>query len=189
MLPIHRQIEPLFPSLLLRLNYDPPLDLIDYVDHYYEQHKYRGTQRSNRLGWQSHPHTIDQLHPILQFIDLNTYTTPLTHNEQWININPLHGYNITHTHPNSDYTFVYYLTDDNVSINLVHPHLHEQHNHYISLLPEYKQQYPSGHRVSITPNKGDILMFPSYIPHYVTSNNKSTRISLSWNSNVKGVSR
>ena len=90
----------------------------------------------------------------------------------------------------TDYTFVYYLTDDNVDIHLQHPHVYEQHNHYISLLPEYKEQYPSGHMVNISPSKGDILMFPSYIPHFVDSNNKSTkRISISWNSDVKDLPR
>ena len=183
-------ITPLFPTLLLTLNYPPPKDLVDYCDTYYQEKKYTARERSNRLGWQSKPHIIKELGPVLGQIDRHTYTKPLIHGQAWININPTHGYNVSHIHPNSDYTFVYYLTDDNVDIHLQHPHVYEQHNHYLSLQQQYKEQYPSGHIVSITPNKGDILMFPSYIPHFVDSNNKSSkRVSISWNSDVKDLPR
>ncbi len=180
-------ITPLFTTLLQTLNYPPPKDLLDYV---HELNPLLSVERSNRLGYQSKSHRITQLQPVLDYINQNVYTKELRHGEAWVNINPTGAYNVSHIHPNSDYTFVYYLTDDNSTIYLTHPHLYEQHNHLLSVQPEVRQTYSLEHYHTISPNKGDILVFPSYVPHHVESNNKYTdRISISWNSDSTRVPR
>ena len=173
-------ITPLFPTLLQTLKYDPPKDLIDYINQYYQQYKYRGKKRSNRLGWQSKPHNIQQLHPIQQHIQDNV-GIDLTFHDAWININYQGAYNITHIHPNSDYTFVYYSHDHNTSLVLECPHMYTHHNH-ITYQPKHtKQQYNLSLEHKIQPTKGTILMFPSYVQHRVEVNPVShDRISLSW---------
>ena len=173
-------ITPLFPTLLQTLKYDPPKDLIDHINQYYQQYKYRGKKRSNRLGWQSKPHNIQQLHPIQQHIQDNV-GIDLTFHDAWININYQGAYNITHIHPNSDYTFVYYSHDHNTSLVLECPYMYTHHNH-ITYQPKHtKQQYNLSLEHKIQPTKGTILMFPSYVPHRVEVNPVShDRISLSW---------
>lgn len=172
-------ITPLFPTLLQTLNYDPPKDLIDYIDQYYQQHS-QSNQRSSRLGWQSLPHYIHHLQPIYQHIhDIIDINLTMTH--AWININSQHAYNVTHIHPNTDYTFVYYLSQYNSPIVLDCPNMYTQHNH-LKYQPKYiKQQYNLSLEHKIHPTKGMLLMFPSYVPHRVEVNPlPHNRLSLSW---------
>jgi uncharacterized protein (TIGR02466 family) len=173
-------ITPLFPTLLQTLNYDPPKDLTDYINQYYQQYKYRGKERSSRLGWQSKVHNISQLQPIQQHIQDNV-GIDLTFHNAWININYQGAYNITHIHPNSDYTFVYYPHDHNTSLVLECPYMYTHYNHIIYQSKHTKEQYNLALEHKIQPSIGTILMFPSYIPHRVEVNPlPHDRISLSW---------
>ncbi len=183
-------VNTLFSTLLQTFNYEPPKELIDYCYRLYEQKKFQSKQRSIRLGFQSDGHVIDELQPILDYVDENTITTKLIHGEAWVNINPMGGYNVGHIHPNSDYTFVYYLTHTKVPIVLNHPHMYEQVTHTCSLTKGISEQYNMKSCYYITPKLGDILMFPSYVPHHVESNNEmNNRISISWNSDSANVPR
>ena len=179
-------VEVLFPTLLQRFNLEPHQELIDKCYEVYNKEKfgvYRN-QRSNRLGFQSAPQVIDELKPVRDYIDEHTITTELIHGRAWININPLRGYHIQHTHPNSDYACVYYLTDSPSKIVLTHPHQFEQFNHQVSIKDDAAKQYGvnMSESMRIVPKKGDILLFPAYVPHYVDSNTVSRdRISISWN--------
>jgi uncharacterized RmlC-like cupin family protein len=77
------------------------------------------------------------------------------------------------------------LTDSTVEIVLNHPHQFEQFNHAVSVDEQYGRQYGLSSIHKIKPKRGDILMFPSYVPHHVESNTVSRdRISISWNSDV-----
>ena len=173
-------IVPLFPTLLLKLQIDPPKDLIDFVHTYYKQKKYTPKQRSNRLGWQSSTLDIPQLQPVHQHIHDNT-TIDLALGPAWINVNHTGAYNVTHIHPNCDYTFVYYLTDNNAELVLDCPNMYAYHNHQHIQTQQTKQQYNLGLEHRIQPTKGMLLMFPSYVPHRVEVNtNTESRMSLSW---------
>lgn len=176
-------IVPLFTTLLQKLNHNPPKDLLDYVDQYYQQNKYRGYQRSSRLAWQSKPIPhIDELQQVQQHIDDNIYCTrKLIHQPAWININHQGAYNVTHVHPDVDYTVVYYLTDDNSKIILHNPMIYGMWNHLTFLDDQLKKEYNMQVDYPIKPNKGDILIFPAFVPHYVESNTKAhERMSISW---------
>ena len=177
-------VKPLFPSLLQTFNFEPPDGLIERCYDVQNKQKYNARQRSNRLGFQSNLIPFVELTPIRKYIDEHTITSKLKHGRAWVNINPLGGYNVAHTHPNSDYTFVYYVTESAVPIVLSHPHQFEQFNHAASVDEKYGKDYVlSMHK--IYPKRGDILMFPSYVPHHVESNTVSQdRISISWNSDV-----
>ena len=173
-------ITPLFPTLLRTLKYDPPKDLIDYIDQYHQQYKYRGKERSSRLGWQSKAHNIPQLQSIQQHVQDNVDIN-LTMLHAWININYQGAYNVTHIHPNSDYTFVYYPYDHNTLLVLDCPNMYTQHNHIIYQSKHTKEQYNLSLEHKIQPSIGTILMFPSYVPHRVEVNTlPHDRISLSW---------
>jgi len=179
-------IVPLYTTLLQKVNYDPPKDLIDYIDQYYEQYKYRGVQRSSRLGWQSKLHKIPQLQPVQDYLSDNLHTSPLVWSNAWININHTGAYNISHIHANCDYTCVYYLTDECSNLILEHPHLYEQYNAVKSVNDELKEQYNIKLVYKQQPSKGDLLIFPSYVPHRVEPNTSNNiRISMSWGGHVK----
>ena len=179
-------ITPLFPTLLQTLSYNPPKDLIDYIDQYYQQYKHRGKQRSSRLGWQSNPHNIQQLQPIYQHIHDNI-DIDLILDDAWININHQGAYNVTHIHPNSDYTFVYYISDHNSPLTLECPNMYTHHNHLYYQSKHTKQQYNLSLTHKIIPSEGMLLMFPSYVPHRVEINPlPHNRISLSWGGSCTG---
>ena len=175
-------VKPLFSTLLQTFNFEPPDGLIERCYDVYKKEKYRVRQRSNRLGFQSLPQVIDELKPVHDYIDEHTVTTELIHGEAWVNINPLGGYNIQHIHPNSDYACVYYVTDSTVPIVLSHPNEFTYFNHQVSIKRDVVQQYGICSSEKIVPKKGDILLFPAYVPHHVESNTVSEdRISISWN--------
>ena len=184
-------IIPLFTTLLQKLNYPPPKDLIDYIQQYYQQNKYTARERSSRLGWQSSPHNIQQLQPIYNYIEQHIYLDcNIKLGNAWININHQGAYNVTHVHPNCDYTFVYYITDSTAPIKLQSPNVYERYNHLVSIDKELKKQYGMSTEYTVYPNKGDILIFPSYVPHRVEPNQDSThRISLSFGGNCRDCDR
>ena len=178
-------IVPLFTTLLQKLNYNPPKDLIDYINQYYQQNKYTVRERSSRLGWQSSPHNIQQLQPVYDYIKQHIYLNcNIKLGNAWININHQGAYNVTHIHPNCDYTFVYYITDSMAAIKLQAPNMYERYNHLVSVDKEYEQQYGMSTEYTVLPVKGDILIFPSYVPHRVEPNLDSQhRISISFGGN------
>lgn len=178
-------IVPLFTTLLQKLNYNPPKDLIDYINQYYQQNKYTIRERSSRLGWQSSPHTIQQLQPVYDYIKQHIYLNcNIILGKAWINVNHQGAYNVTHIHPNCDYTFVYYITDSKAAIVLQAPNMFERFNHLASVDKQYKQQYGMTTEYTVYPSMGDILVFPSYVPHRVEPNSDSShRISLSFGGN------
>ena len=175
-------VKALFPTLLQTFNFEPPDGLIERCYDVQNKQKYTARQRSNRLGFQSNVIPFVELTPVRKYIDEHTITGKLKHGRAWVNINPIGGYNVGHIHPNSDYTCVYYLTETTVPIVLTHPHQCEQFNHQVSIKHDVIQQYNMGAIEKIKPKIGDILLFPSYVPHHVESNNVSRdRISISWN--------
>jgi len=180
-------ITPLFTTLLQELNYPPPKDLIDYVHQYYEQYKYRGVQRSVRVGWQSKLHKITQLQPVQDYLSDNLHTCPLIWSNAWMNINHTGAYNISHVHAATDFTCVYYLTDECSTLVLEHPHLYEQHNAIKAITDEQLIQQHNIKMVhKLQPSKGDLLIFPSYVPHRVEPNMSSNdRISMSWGGHLR----
>ena len=86
----------------------------------------------------------------------------------WYNINGKGDWNTPHTHPDCDMALVLYLTDSNGLLQLMSPFS--------------QRKLRSSSHVGINANKGDIIMFPSDINHYVKPNNKEEdRISISMN--------
>ena len=168
----------LFPTIVIKQKLRLPLkDLIDYA--YQLQRTTPGVQKTNKIGWQS-PH----IHiPLLEQhlpLDIPNINKPLTHHKQWINISPTKAFNTYHTHTNSDYSFVLYLTPTRTPITFVHPHLHlGAYNHINTFSPSPQQTF------DIYPEPNDVIIFPSYLPHQVGENTSPhDRISISWNASL-----
>jgi hypothetical protein len=85
----------------------------------------------------------------------------------WYNINPQGAWNTPHNHAGNDYALVFYITDSDSLLRFLTPHN--------SRINEPNHQ-------SINAKKGDILIFPSDLGHYVMPNpREEDRVSISMN--------
>ena len=92
----------------------------------------------------------------------------------WYNINGQGHWNTPHTHPDVNLALVLYVTDSDGLLTFMNPHP-------MRLLDD--QFYGGlGSHGEIKANKGDIVIFPSDLVHYVKPNpRKEDRISISMN--------
>ena len=83
----------------------------------------------------------------------------------WYNINPKGSWNAAHTHRGVDMALIWYLTDSYGTLNLINP-----------------SRIKGEQNLNLNPNKGDIIIFPGDIVHYVMPNPKETdRVCISMN--------
>ena len=105
----------------------------------------------------------------------------------WINISKNGAYNRIHTHPNSVLSGCFYIkTPKNCGdINFINStgELMQAYLHSWNLMGDNLHQSPLSHfewRVPVEENR--IILFPSWIQHYVDNNNSNEdRISISFN--------
>jgi len=91
----------------------------------------------------------------------------------WYNINSQGHSNIPHSHPNSDFAIVFYLTDSDRLLRFISPH-------HMRIKSVDHDAYENNW--SIDAKKGDILIFPADVIHYVMPNQREEdRISISMN--------
>ena len=170
----------LFPTPVWHIEGTPQV-LVDELYHgaYHFKERYPSENRSNQGGYQSpnfswndfHPQSKEYLDEIIiqQKIDKlgedNNTETSHTILTWWYNINPTGAWNAPHTHPECDLALVWYLTPSDGLLTLVNP-----------------RSFIHTADAKIKANKGDIVMFPSDILHYVIPNpRKEDRISISMN--------
>ena len=179
-------------------------DYLEYIDNEkLKQYAYElksssdGREKSNFQGWQSTDidnsnteikklsHEITQRITFLyQEFGLKTPADIFISN-MWINVNPLGGFNRPHVHPQSIFSGVYYIDGDesNGSIVFKHPAINHQY-HINNEIAEFTNFTSSVYRIE--PVKGKLVIFPSWLEHYVEPNPKSLdRISISFNTRSK----
>ena len=150
---------------------------------------------TNVGGWQS----SDDLTEDGQFTDLVTYVAQnfnsvYKHNNyieklrvvidnMWANVNNHKDFNMAHLHPNSDWSFTYYVkvTEDSGDIVFCDPRLRRIMNVQDDIIQDYNNK--SQHSTySVSPLNGRLIIFPSYLEHFVEPNlTQETRISISGN--------
>lgn len=156
----------------------------------YMQSQNGGACKSNRGGWQSTPFNEEEfkqefkdLYPFIKSciseISLDT-KTEYKLKGFWVNVNKKHDYNVAHIHSNSAISGCIYLQVDMDSGKIVFrnptPSVHYQ-------LPNNIEGFYESFKV--TPQNGTLVMFPSYLDHYVEENNSDlTRISIAFNCDV-----
>ena len=145
-----------------------PQQLVDelYKGAYRYKERYEGTSRSNDGGYQSPLFSWNYFHPqgikVINNILDNNIEYDYEIQAWWYNINGKGDWNLPHTHPNSDLALVLYLTDTDNLLTLINR--------------------VGGSLYSPNTNKGDILLFPADLLHFVKPNKRDTdRISISMN--------
>ena len=136
-------------------------------------------QRSNRGGYQSVAQTFEYLP--LPFINNIRESFPFMKKVRmanwWLNVNEKGDFNFRHTHPKCDLSGIWYITDNNNTLVFEDPMQHSRSNLYLAF-----SELDIGEGVFVNAKAGEILIFPSDLPHYVEPHPLDTqRVSVSFN--------
>ena len=162
----------LFPTPVWHIEVTPQV-LVDelYKGAYKLKEVYTDTpQRSNQGGYQTPAFEWKEFHPQgIEYIDKVVGDMFKFKVESWwYNINGKGHWNHPHTHPGTDLALVLYLTDTDNLLTFINPFSQRKLNHVTGFQPKTK--------------KGDILIFPADLLHYVMPNpREEDRISISMN--------
>lgn len=167
-------------------------ELIELIYSYKEKHPESST-RSNKGGWQSDregffdpmfsKHLELMKKEITQLIKEYKFVTDLDLPSMWININSKYSYNNRHTHPGASVSGVLWIKVPENSGDFVFE-MPDLFNY--TLLSKTSNQHLIENNLlpawAIKPKEGSMVIFPSYLPHYVDQNqNDEDRISVSFN--------
>ena len=157
-----------------------------------EQNPSEEKPRSNIAGYHS-PSTLQQLEelrPLFEYIcqmaykavaDLDFIDCDVALTEAWLNVNDSRQcMNSQHIHGDT-LSGVFYLQTPEGSgkLSIVNPAINRMWDG--TMLTSQKNQF-TGETISIEPVEGNIIIFPSYIPHSVATNDHDEeRISIAWN--------
>ena len=140
-----------------------------------------GTRRSNRGGYQSESYNALDNFPFEYQDDIKDTLKELPafyFNNWWLNINYKGNYNVVHTHPNSDLSIIWNITDNYELLNFRSPHAHTRWGLWKA----------SGYEIerSINAKAGTVIIFPADLVHYVLPHElESPRITISMNLSLK----
>ena len=162
----------LFPTPLWHIE-GTPQQLIDelYRGAYRFKESHPSENKSNEGGYQTptfnwedfHPQGIEYINKVVG--DIFEFKVK----EWWYNINGQGHWNTPHSHTGDDFALILYLTDSDGLLHLLSP------------FPQRRFERSADH-VNVDAKKGDIIMFPSDLLHYVIPNPKEDdRISISMN--------
>ena len=154
-----------------------PQQLVEelYQGAYGFKEKYPSENRSNQGGYQTPTFNWKSFHlqskEYIEWVVKEHTKQNLRVQSWWYNINPKGAWNAPHTHPGADLALVLYLTDTDDLLALMDPNYHGRYfinNKMTDISPPTK--------------KGDILIFPADLKHYVKPNQREEdRISISMN--------
>ena len=151
-----------------------PHQLIDelYQGAYRFKKSHPSENKSNEGGYQSPAFSWEMFHPQgIEYIEKIKVVDVMFNfkvESWWYNINGQGHWNTPHNHSNCDYALVLYLTNSDGLLRLMNPFLERKHSR--------------GDYVSINAKKGDLVVFPSDLIHYVMPNpREEDRVSISMN--------
>ena len=126
------------------------------------------------------------LKAINQFADTIYVKKPYTvsFDDPWLNVNRENHSNKTHTHPGSDLSLTYYCEVPVNSGRIVfeNPVLHQR----TTMIWYEKHGMWNSEYIQFAPKKYDLIIFPSYLPHFVERNKSNKpRISLACNAQIR----
>jgi uncharacterized protein (TIGR02466 family) len=161
----------------------------------------RGVTKSNRGGWHSEGNLFDDpAEPVqtlraaarLSVLEANRAVGAKLEPERmemklfaWMNMNPTGGFNAPHTHPGAHWSGVYYVRQPEVEtgnsgmIEFLDPR---------SDLPAWRvlQSRAFRSKRKIRPEAGEIVIFPSYLVHWVYPNETGgERVTIAFNATLR----
>jgi len=157
-----------------------------------EQNPTKEIPRSNVVGYQSPEtlHHVAELRPLFEYIcqmafraaaDLDFIECDIALTSAWLNVNDSRQcMNSEHVHGDV-FSGVFYLQapEGSGKLSLVNPGINRMWDG--CKLVNQKNQF-TGESIRIEPVEGNIILFPSYLPHSVeTNNHDEERISISFN--------
>ena len=198
---IEKKILKFFPQPIFHYkveNYEKHNEnLSKYIYELYKDDK-DGLIRSNQGGWHSKPFNLKdkQAAPFKFFIAIQMYVADtfkeygwryipgkINLTEMWAIINKKNNFNIEHTHPNNYLSAAYYVkAPENCGKFLVeNPNSVSNHSY-----PRISKETELNANIrGLDVKEGDLLFFPSYLPHKVGRNmSDEDRIVISFNINV-----
>ena len=165
-------------------------ELIDYA-YDYKKKDPKGVSLSNRGGWQSEGFEIINEDDVLQLFLINCLSNfpPIKESVElrgyaWININKPGDYNIKHVHPTNNLSGVLWIKAPQNSGDIVFdsPNNFESFLENKSYIDDFKKSYFIDDSYHCYPTEGRMIVFPSYLYHYVQENKSNQdRISVSFN--------
>ena len=151
----------------------------------------RGRKVSNIGGWQSELFSIDKSSDTLKSIITKSLRgfDPiqdgiLMNVEGWTNINGPGCHNVKHQHPQCNFAGVLWIKVPPKSGNLVFesPHSFTSFTEINCYTDKFRKNTNSYLTYSYRPTEGEIVIFPSFLPHSVLKNqSEEDRISYSFN--------
>lgn len=182
------QVIGLFPTPVYQNKINFKLD----IDKLTQQLSFTKNEGGNSFSNEQHILDIDDLIDLKKLINenLQSYTDTVINPQKeleiyitnsWLNISRQGEQHHKHSHVNSLISGVYYVktgSDDSITF---------YHNRYnqIKIYPKEYNIFNSD-SWTIPVSSGDILLFPSYLDHGVTSCNNDIRISLAFNTFIRG---
>ena len=163
------------------------------IKEFREENPTKETPRSNVAGYQS-PSTlqgVEEFRPLFEYIcqmafkaaaDLDFIDCDIALTEAWLNVNDSRQcMNSQHIH-GEVFSGVFYLhaPEGSGKLSIVNPGINRMWRGGELLSPQ-KNQF-TGESIRIEPVEGNIILFPSYLPHSVeTNDHDDERIAISFN--------
>jgi uncharacterized protein (TIGR02466 family) len=169
----------LWPTTLCASNLDVNFD--EFKNEIYRLAELPSVVKSNYGGWQSesnlqHNEVFKPLTDYLKILCVEIFKRNFTVEQMWANINKTHDQNLIHSHGNIfNMSGVYYINVDDDCGDIVFRDPRPGAIHAKARLFVY------GDSEHFKPSQGFLLLFPSYLEHFVLPNNSNTdRISMSF---------
>ena len=165
-----------------------------------KQKNAKGRKISNQGGFQSDIYdikdnilfekfintTLNSIHTLIQNYALS-YDYDIIINGIWFNVNPTNSYNLTHTHSGCNFSAAYYINTPKDSGRIVfeNPSIGQQTDSF------YQNKFREFNNINqgkyyIEPKENILILFPSWLPHYVEQNKSNEdRVGLSFNFSIK----
>jgi len=172
-------------------------ELLNYILELQKNDKI-GNTHSNRGGWHSQNFDIVNQGPPINFLNkIKDYLKHIISNEfgwryvpnkqrivaMWAIINKKNSFNVTHNHQNCYFSAAYYVKKPKNSGDITFFDPKEAKTYRFPKIEKYTEY--STESVTIKPEEGDLLIFPSYLYHSVDENlSEDDRIVISFNVDV-----
>lgn len=152
-----------------------------------------GRQMTNVGGWQSNDFDLecDELSEVIDAVGkafseiFSLYSFEegdIKISNSWININPKQSYNLQHNHVGSLFSAVYYVQAEEEMGDIVFINPCPTLSHHLSFFNLKKKTPINSETWKMTPQTGQLIVFPSWMEHYVMPNmNDKDRISIAIN--------